>query len=107
MVTPLTLTVYELATNAFKHGCLKQPGGRLSIAWETTDGDAGSEPAALTIVWREHSPSPVAAPAPGSAGGFGYRLIDALIVQLSGRQTIAWEEDGLHMTLVLPLEVSV
>lgn len=105
MVTPLTLTVYELATNAFKHGCLAQPGGRLSIAWEQSPAGAEGEPAALTIVWREHSPSPITAPPPGKGGGFGYRLIDALIVQLSGRQTISWEKDGLNMTLVLPLEV--
>lgn len=106
MVTPLTLTVYELATNAFKHGCLARSEGTLSVRWEKAAEEPAATPA-LSICWTENCGGPVAPP-PGSgeSGGFGRRLIDALVVQMSGQQTISWEERGLHMRLDLPLEVS-
>lgn len=104
LVTPLTLTVYELATNAFKHGSLAQAEGRLKIGWSIAPASDEGDFPKLMIDWREDRGKPTVAPETNAENsGFGHRLIDALIVQMSGRRTIEWEKNGLHTTIELEL----
>lgn len=43
----LALALYELATNAVKHGALGETSGRVSIRWEVTS------PCSVNLVWQE------------------------------------------------------
>ena len=61
----LSLVLYELATNAAKHGALSTSQGRVRLSWEPLDG-------ATRVTWRESGGPAVAAP---RRNGFGSRLI--------------------------------
>lgn len=105
MITPFTLTIYELATNAFKHGSLAEANGRVEIAWHAYQGRSGSEQRTVEIVWREVCEKRVVPPEDGPTGGFGTQLIEASIAQLSGECRREWSEHGLVLTMILPLEM--
>jgi PAS domain S-box-containing protein len=93
--TPLALLFHELATNAAKYGALAAPGGRVLI----TGREAGDN---YRLVWKESGGKPIDAAPDGQ--GFGTRLI-ALSVegQLGGKLSRSWEEDGLRVTVSVPL----
>lgn len=61
----LTLVLYELATNASKHGALSTGEGRVQLSWRR-EGDE------TRVSWRESGGPVVAAP---KHNGFGSRLI--------------------------------
>jgi two-component sensor histidine kinase len=61
----LALVLYELATNASKHGALSAPGGRVTLSWRPLDGQT-------RISWVESGGPPVGPP---TRDGFGSRLI--------------------------------
>jgi len=105
MITPLTLTIYELATNAFKHGSLAEANGRVEIAWHEHRGDSGSEQQTVHIVWREVCDRRLVPPEGNEAGGFGTQLIEASIAQLNGECRRKWSDRGLVLTMILPLEM--
>jgi PAS domain S-box-containing protein len=64
----LSLAVHEMATNAAKHGALRLPEGRVSLAWER---DSGGQ---VEVRWVESHGPPVRAP---TRQGFGTRLLRA------------------------------
>ena len=70
-VHTLGMALHELATNAAKHGALRQPGGSISLAWRPAPGDGH---AALNIAWWEQGPRD--APEDGSRG-FGHEVLTA------------------------------
>ena len=61
----LALILYELATNASKHGALSQPDGQVTLTWSLTEGQT-------RVVWAESGGPPVTEP---TRSGFGSRLI--------------------------------
>lgn len=61
----LALILYELATNAAKHGALSIPAGRVTLTWRRLDREA-------RICWSEKDGPPVCPP---TRKGFGSRLI--------------------------------
>jgi PAS domain S-box-containing protein len=93
--TPLALLFHELATNAAKYGALAATGGRVVISGIEAGG-------VYRMVWKETGGKPIKA-APGEQG-FGTRLI-ALSVegQLGGTIARSWEEDGLRVSVSVPL----
>lgn len=93
-VTPMALLLHEFATNAAKYGSLASEGGRLEI----TSSCAGGE---VEIIWAERGGAKPSIP---ETKGFGSRLVEATVAQLHGRMTLAWEDDGLTISLVLPRE---
>lgn len=101
MITPFTLTIYELATNAFKHGCFASSGGTLAIDWSVLD--EGAAVTMLELRWTEDCGAPVATPPDSRSDGFGQRLIDASVAQMNGRRSTAWTASGLQLTLGLPV----
>ena len=106
MVQTLAMALHELATNAVKYGALKQPDGHLTICWTLGSPDARGRPW-LSIDWRESGVAmpPVEAAPQGS--GQGRELIEqALPYQLGAKTSFAFEEDGVHCTISLPVSAS-
>ncbi len=85
---PLSMVVYELATNAAKHGALSNQGGRLHVLW-SADADQS-----FSIEWREICDTPLQA---DMAAGFGTSVIEGLVqYQLHG--TIDWHYSATGLT---------
>jgi two-component sensor histidine kinase len=61
----LALVLFELATNAAKHGALSAAGGQVELSWSRVDG-------LVQVRWVERGGPPVSPP---SRPGFGSRLI--------------------------------
>ncbi|HEV2503734.1 MAG TPA: response regulator [Mesorhizobium sp.] len=93
-LTSLALLLHELATNAAKYGALSTPEGALAVK-TTVAGDA------LQLAWKEEAKL---APSrdPGREG-FGTALEKAVLRGLDGRIERDWREQGLLVTLEIPL----
>lgn len=98
-ITPLALVLHELATNAAKYGALSQADGQVAIAWSCAEEpDGGTR---TTIVWREAGgppPDPALTSAP-AGGGFGNRMVDAVLRQIEGTIEREWPGSGAVVTL--------
>jgi PAS domain S-box-containing protein len=96
----LSMVLYELTTNAAKHGALSVPDGRVSVHWEgplKRDSDAR-----IAIEWQETGGPAVQAP---EACGYGMEVIRDLIpYELAGRIDLAFAADGLRCHLEIPAE---
>ena len=90
-VTPISLLVHELATNAAKYGSLSNEAGRLHIEATSFDGT-------VKIIWTE-----TGGPKPELSGvqGFGSRLIEATLAQLNGQIEQLWLDNRLVVKLEL------
>jgi PAS domain S-box-containing protein len=99
-VQTLALGLHELTTNALKHGALACSDGELRVRWEVRRQDRAR---LLFVDWRER----MAKPPRGGAGrmGFGRELIEqALPYQLGAMTTYAFTDDGVHCTLLVPID---
>lgn len=90
-VTPITLILHELSTNAIKYGALSVAGGQVDLAWTEEDGRLG-------IVWRE-SGGPVVEP-PSREGGS--EIMRSLIAASGGEIGFDWRPEGLVARIGLP-----
>ncbi|WP_207101152.1 CHASE domain-containing protein [Paracoccus shandongensis] len=98
----LALVFHELATNALKYGAAAQEGGRLNVTWSVDTASAGQT---LKLRWEESTPA-VAARMPGSASGFGTRLLGLMVEgELGGTIERHPQVDGLRIELSFPLQV--
>lgn len=97
----LGLVFHELATNALKYGAGSQAGGELRVTWSTHPGPSGRE---LRLTWKEQTPDPVAADDTPAPSGFGARMIDACVAELSGSLSRRPHEHGLTVELSIPLD---
>lgn len=105
-VQTLAMALHELATNALKYGALRQPGGRLQVAWHMTAADRPGKPE-LHIRWTESGVAMPAAGARAQGSGQGRELIEkALPYQLKARTSFALTPDGVHCTIVIPVSAS-
>ncbi len=96
----LSMALYELATNAVKHGSLSDPNGKVQLAWTIT----GSEDSQQHIIfrWQERGGPPVVEPV---REGFGSLIVkQALEVETSGDVSIEFMPEGLEWTLTMPCE---
>jgi PAS domain S-box-containing protein len=95
----LALAVHELATNAVKYGALKQPSGRLDLAWHIEEGNGKER--RVVLDWRETG---VVMPEGGSRPtrkGFGRELIErALPYQLKAETRLEFGTDGVRCRIV-------
>ncbi|MBX7540942.1 PAS domain-containing protein [Qipengyuania sp. GH29] len=98
-VTPVGLTLHELATNALKYGALSREDGRVHVDWDA-DEDW------LEIHWIEHlgeGAEPLA-PAPETkGGGSGSFLISGVIRGIRGSIETDYRPEGLRATIRVPL----
>ena len=90
------LIVHELMTNCVKHGALSSAEGSVHI-------DIESERDGIKINWKERCGPAVKTP---SKRGFGLGLIEkAIPYELEGESTVAFDPDGLNVTLWLPNKI--
>jgi PAS domain S-box-containing protein len=91
-VQPVSMVFHELATNAIKHGALREPHGEVSLCWR-------AEEAALVFEWQELGGPPIAPP---TRKGFGSTLLREVVTrQLRGALDLDWRPEGLKATVSL------
>lgn len=106
-VTAMGLLMHELATNAIKHGALRDGSGTVTIRWEVEPRSArdasGRESGHnhLVLDWTEDGDRSLARAA-GNAG-FGLRLMRQAALQLEAELEQTWTDNGLLMRLDMPL----
>ncbi|UWR29896.1 PAS domain-containing protein [Sulfitobacter sp. W002] len=94
LVSPLTLALHELATNAVKHGALSTETGRVSL-----DIALLQAPARLRFVWQEIGGPEVTK----SDRDSGSRIIQSLTRAVGGTLQYDWQPDGLIATAEFPI----
>lgn len=93
-VQPLVLLLHELVANAAQHGALSVPVGAMAITWQDRDDQ-------IVIALDETGGPP---PKSVRVPGFGLTMVDAFVRrQLRGDVDLAWQDDGLHAVLTLPV----
>jgi PAS domain S-box-containing protein len=100
-VQNFSLAVHELATNAVKHGALREGTGRISVTWTVDRDEKGQR--RMALAWVE---SGVDMPSGRVARrGYGRQLIErALSYALHARTEFVLGEDGVRCRIQLPLE---
>jgi two-component sensor histidine kinase len=99
MALTLGMALHELATNAAKYGALSVPTGRVDIAWEVTNNDAGQRH--LHLRWIETGGPPVKE---RKRWGLGSKLIErALAYSLNGETRLDFAASGVKCTIDAPL----
>jgi two-component sensor histidine kinase len=77
---------------------LAHEDGRIEVTWSVEGGSSGQR---LHWVWDEHDGPPVALP---TRDGFGSRVLNRVLTAQVGAQVdIAYDPDGLRVTVDLPL----
>lgn len=95
----LALVFHELATNALKYARVGEDGGSLTVDWTLERAPKGK---LLQLTWTEISAHAVE---PGTAKGFGTRLIDASIRgELGGHIEREFSGHGLCVRMSVPLQ---
>ncbi len=93
-LTSFALLVHELTTNAAKYGALAVPEGRLVVEIAVADET-------MRVDWREEAVvHPIANP---DRAGFGTALEKAVLAGLDGSISRDWRNEGLSLTLEMPL----
>ena len=92
------LLLYELATNATKHGALSVATGKVLLEWHVDR--SGPEPI-FRMTWREvEGPSIM----PPTRRGFGELLVRRIAPRdVAGRGTVSYESGGFEYQLEAPL----
>ncbi|OBX17937.1 hypothetical protein A9995_14160 [Erythrobacter sp. QSSC1-22B] len=93
----ISMAFYELMTNAFKHGALAAPKGRVDLTWAIGETNGPR----INVEWRELHGPPVSAP---NSKGFGTFIIDrALAAEMSGKVSMKYDPEGYRWALDAPL----
>lgn len=97
----LSMIVYELATNAAKHGALSTASGRVNVAWQLVRAELSPS---LRLTWQESDGPPAKPPA---RTGFGSSLIEqGVAYELEGEAQLEFLEAGLRCELLIPYNPS-
>lgn len=94
LVSPLTLALHELATNAVKHGALSTSQGRVTL-----DVTKLHSPARMQFTWQETGGPEVAKPSRSS----GSKIIQSLTRAAGGTLSYEWRREGLVATAEFPI----
>lgn len=98
-IQTLGLALHELATNAVKHGVLKEQAGHLDITWTVECSQQGEK--LLVLNWHEIG---LSAPPKSSRRGFGRHLIErALAHTMRAKTEIQFRQDGITCRIAIPL----
>lgn len=93
------LLLYELATNAAKHGALSVPQGKVHLSWQI---DRTGEEPQFHLTWRELGGPAVNTP---TRRGFGELLVRRIAPRdVAGRSTVNYDSQGFQYELVAPLK---
>jgi two-component sensor histidine kinase len=94
-VQNIGFALHELATNAYKHGALSVPAGRVQVIWRGPGPDDR-----IHLEWIERAGPAVQAP---MSQGFGHLVITELVAQaLQGSAQLDFTADGIHWQLDVP-----
>lgn len=100
LAVPLGMTIHELTTNAFKHGSLSTPTGRVTVTWTIVPA---KEKRILTCRWIESDGPPVTPPA---RHGFGSMILTRVLSQQIGAKVNAnYAQQGFELTAEIPLDI--
>jgi two-component sensor histidine kinase len=92
------LLLYELATNAAKHGALSVPQGQVRLTWQI---DRSGEEPLFRMIWHEYGGPVVNAP---SRRGFGELLVRRIAPRdVAGRSHVSYDSQGFRYELEAPL----
>jgi two-component sensor histidine kinase len=98
----LALALHELATNAVKHGALRQPPGKLEVNWDLRGHQGDSR---VVLNWRERNVAMTETPLVPRRAGYGRELIErALPYQLNATTNLEFTAEGVSCSVELPLE---
>ncbi|MFZ5691775.1 MAG: HWE histidine kinase domain-containing protein [Pseudomonadota bacterium] len=93
-----SLLLYELATNAAKHGALSVPDGRVLLSWRIDN--LGSDPV-FHLHWKESGGPVVETP---SRKGFGELLVRRIAPRdMAGKSEVRYDPAGFEYELQAPL----
>jgi len=96
---PVGMALYELATNAVKHGALSVPRGRVNVCWQESASVAGMR--RLLLTWVESGGPAVGEP---KHHGVGTALIDeAIPYELGGEVEHEFAPAGVRCHITIPL----
>ena len=90
----LSLLLHELASNAWCHGSLSTPEGRVDVRWHIEDSD-------LVLSWQESGGAPARRPV---SPGVGHLLVSYAAVKLKGLANIFYLVEGLRCEVRVSLE---
>ena len=94
-VQNIGFALHELVTNAYKHGALTSPQGRVLVKWRGPQSDGR-----VYLEWIERDGPPVHPP---EREGFGSLVITELVAQaLQGTAKLDFNRDGIHWRLDIP-----
>ncbi|NKE44841.1 hypothetical protein HB662_08630 [Roseomonas frigidaquae] len=92
-VQPVAMILYEMATNAAKHGAFATAAGQVRI-------DAAARGAEVVLHWVEEAGPPISAPP--QRRGTGMAVIHSQIRRLGGTLALDWAPAGLVAELRVP-----
>jgi two-component sensor histidine kinase len=100
LAVPLGMTIHELTTNAFKHGALSSPTGRVTVTWTVVPA---KDKRVLTCRWIEAEGPVVTPPA---KHGFGSMILTRVLSQQIGAKVSAsYLPEGFELIAEIPLDV--
>jgi PAS domain S-box-containing protein len=100
LAVPLGMTIHELTTNAYRHGALSTPDGRINVTWSVVPA---KEKRILACRWVESEGPRVSPPA---RHGFGSMILTRVLTQQIGAKIdVAYEPDGFTLAAEIPLDI--
>lgn len=99
-VTPIGLTLHELATNALKYGSLSENEGKVQIDWDVEDETLVLHWVEQRVVDRGNGRSALS-----NGNGTGTRLIEGVIKGLGGTVESGIDPSGFRATIRVPASV--
>ena len=100
LAVPLGMTIHELATNAYRHGALSAPDGRVTVSWTVTPS---KDKRILTCRWTESGGPTVTPPA---RQGFGSMILTRVLSQQIGAKVDAsYSPKGFELRADIPLVI--
>ena len=100
LAVPLGMTIHELTTNAFRHGSLSTPLGRVTVTWTIVPA---KDKRILTCHWIESGGPPVSPP---ERKGFGSMILTRVLSQQIGAKVEAsYSKTGFELVADIPLDL--
>ena len=100
LAVPLGMTIHELTTNAFRHGALSTPKGRVTVTWTILPA---KDKRILTCHWVEADGPKVVPPA---RHGFGSMILTRVLAQQIGAKVaVDYPTEGFTLTAEIPLDL--
>ncbi len=100
LAVPLGMTIHELTTNAFRHGALSTPDGRIAVTWSVLPA---KEKRILVCRWTETGGPAVAPP---TRLGFGSMILSRVLAQQIGAKVDArYSSEGFTLVAEIPIDI--